>query len=84
MRQQLGKTAQTRFETAKEAVKQLVEQKLLGAPSHEIGLVTFGTEETDNNLNDSDSKNFKNVVSARVPEKATLEFLRSIEEFQPA
>jgi hypothetical protein len=56
----------SRIETAKEAVKMLLEQKLLHNPKHDFGLVLFGTEDTNNALNDTmGSDEYRNVNTMR-------------------
>ena len=58
----------------------LLEQKLLNNPKHDIGLVLFGTAETDNRLNQElDQNQYKNVQNLRYLGPVDLEFFRSVQ-----
>ena len=66
----------TRFQLAIESIRMLLEQKLLYAPSHEFGLVMFGTEETSNALNDKLGGEYEHVTIARALSKIDLDLVR--------
>ena len=60
----MGEGSPTRIESAVKAVKMLVQQKLLFKPKDEIGLVLFGTDDTENDLHDENG-GYEHVVAAR-------------------
>ena len=56
---------------------------MLYAPTHDFGMVLFGTAETSNALHDLNEGHCKNVQTVRTLEKINLEFFRALETFIP-
>lgn len=56
---------------------------MLYAPTHDFGMVLFGTGETSNALDDRNKGHCANVQTVRTLEKINLEFFRDIETFAP-
>ena len=50
---------------------------------HEVGLVLFGTDETNNELN-SKQGDYLNVTTFRRMEEPKLDFLRDVEKIKPS
>jgi ATP-dependent DNA helicase 2 subunit 2 len=71
----------SRISSALKAVSMLVQQKLLYKPKDEIGLVLFGTDETDNALHD-ELGGYENVSVSRDLDVTTLGFLTSLDGIQ--
>ena len=47
-----GSKKETRLKVAIDALRMLIEQKLLNNPKHEVSLVLFGTPETSNRMHE--------------------------------
>lgn len=52
------------------------------APTHDVGMVLFGTQETSNHLHDRNEGHCSNVKTVRTLSKIDLEFFRAIETFK--
>ena len=57
---------------------------MLYAPTHDFGMVLFGTADTSNALDDRNAGHCANVKTVRTLTKIDLEFFRDIETFAPA
>ena len=56
---------------------------MLYAPTHDFGMVLFGTAETSNALDDRNAGHCANVSVTRTLEKIDLTFFRDIETYAP-
>eukprot|EP01112_Ceratiomyxa_fruticulosa_P013430 TRINITY_DN3779_c0_g1_i1.p1 TRINITY_DN3779_c0_g1~~TRINITY_DN3779_c0_g1_i1.p1 ORF type:complete len:745 (+),score=163.09 TRINITY_DN3779_c0_g1_i1:333-2567(+) len=70
----------TPLEGAIKAVTLLVQQKILYSPKDEIGLITFGTQDTNNPLMD---QGYQHVTCVRDIVQPDVNLLRKIEEISP-
>jgi len=57
----LASGTQTRMQAGAEATKLLIQQKLLFAKSHELGIVVMGSDETENDLSE-DTGGYENIT----------------------
>ena len=57
--------------------------QILFGKGHEVGLVLFGTDETNNELN-SKQGDYLNVTTFRRMEEPKLDFLRDVEKIKPS
>ena len=73
-----------RIKVAKDAIRMLLEQKLLHNAKHDVGLVLFGTEGTDNRLQDvfKEDDQYTNVTTARELQNVDLDFFRFVQNIQ--
>eukprot|EP00742_Colponemidia_sp_Colp-10_P004962 GILJ01005302.1.p1 GENE.GILJ01005302.1~~GILJ01005302.1.p1 ORF type:complete len:723 (-),score=144.13 GILJ01005302.1:98-2182(-) len=69
----------SRLEVAIESVKLLIQQKMLLAPRDEVGLVLFGTEESENELHAADG-GYEHVTTAREINVSDLDFLKFMDD----
>eukprot|EP01137_Pigoraptor_chileana_P000123 Opistho-2@35758 len=69
------------LENTVKMVSQLVSKKMFQSPKDEIGLVLFGTKETNNNL--ADESSYRNVCVVHPVRTASTELLRSVTEIAP-
>lgn len=74
----------SRFINALDSIKMLLEQKLLYSPGHDLGMVCYGTKDTQNYINDQQAEKARGVTTERTLEKVDLEFFRQIEKLEPA
>lgn len=80
MTKTMGKSGPTYLEAAIKAINLLVQQKMLFGKHDEIGLVLFGTQETNNQLSADGYENISVVHSITTPD---LDLLRLIEKIEP-
>ena len=73
-----------RIKVAKDAIRMLLEQTLLHNAKHDVGLVLFGTEGTDNRLQDvfKEDDQYTNVTTARELQNVDLDFFRFVQNIQ--
>lgn len=57
---------------AKDSIRIMLEQKLLNDPNHEVGLILFGSSETNND------SGLDNINVLREIQKVDLDFFRSV------
>ena len=56
---------------------------MLYSPSHDFGMVLFGSDETSNALAEKYPGEYKNVTTCRSLAKIELEFFQQLEELTP-
>lgn len=78
-----GQEPRSRFENALDSIKMLLEQKLLYSPTHDVGMVCYGTKDTQNYINDKNHDKAQGVTTERSLSKVDLEFFRSVEKLLP-
>lgn len=76
-----GQSGKTRFQLGIESIRMLLEQKLLYSPSHDFGMVLFGTSDSSNALNDKYAGEYENVSTVRTLTKIDLDLVRRLESF---
>ncbi|POM77727.1 Hypothetical protein PHPALM_4842, partial [Phytophthora palmivora] len=75
----------TRFAAAVAAVENVVQQKLFFKPKDEVGIVAYGSEETDNQLNEEQGDdNYRNVKVVNSIDSPTLHMVKRLRELQPS
>mmetsp|Transcript_64034 Transcript_64034/g.73486 ORF Transcript_64034/g.73486 Transcript_64034/m.73486 type:complete len:94 (-) Transcript_64034:1007-1288(-) len=75
-------TEGTRLDVGIEAIKLMLQHKILYTKTHEIGLVLCGTEETENQVNEDQGEGYENVTTARYIEKPDLEFFKYVVSYR--
>ena len=86
MNQTLGSSgSESRLKVALEAVRMLLEQKLLNNPKHEVALVLSGTPNTNNRMHENygDAHHFSNISVVRSPQPVDLNLFRQVQGVQP-
>jgi len=68
-----------------ESVKMLIEQQLLyGAKQTIMSIVTFGSDSTDNPLNEKHGGGYDNIHSFHPFEKVGIDLLRDVDSIEPS
>lgn len=73
----MGKDGRTFFERAKECVTKMITRKIFARPNDEFGIVLFGSDETDNDLNKS-QLGYENITEMGYMEMPSWEMLEKI------
>ncbi|ETV77423.1 hypothetical protein H257_08842 [Aphanomyces astaci] len=68
----------SRFEAAKSAIQGIVNQKLLFRKNDEVGIVMYGTEGTDNQLNADDDNSYKHVTVVSSVAPVTIDLAKQV------
>uniref|UniRef100_K3X675 VWFA domain-containing protein n=1 Tax=Globisporangium ultimum (strain ATCC 200006 / CBS 805.95 / DAOM BR144) TaxID=431595 RepID=K3X675_GLOUD len=82
-----SKELNTRFDAAVAAVESFIQQKLFFKPKDEVGIVAYGSEETDNQLNeeqDEDEDGYRNVSILWSIDTPTLHMCERLRKLKPA
>ncbi|RHY23346.1 hypothetical protein DYB32_009227 [Aphanomyces invadans] len=74
----------SRFDAAKKAIQGIVNQKLLFRKNDEVGIVMYGTEGTDNQLNSDDGNNYKNVTVLSSITPVSLDLAKQLQAMEAA
>ncbi|ETO68595.1 hypothetical protein F444_14597 [Phytophthora nicotianae P1976] len=75
----------TRFAAAMAAVENVVQQKLFFKPKDEVGIVAYGSEDTDNQLNEEQGEEeYKNVQVVNSIDSPTLHMIKRLRELKPS
>lgn len=79
-----GDSKEERIKVAKDAIRMLLEQKLLHNPKHDVSLVLFGTPDTNNRMHElyGDSTHYGNISVVRTPGQVDLDFFRQVQGIQ--
>ncbi|KAG6970164.1 hypothetical protein JG688_00004992 [Phytophthora aleatoria] len=85
-RQDAGDELQhTRFAAAVAAVENAIQQKLFFKPKDEVGIVAYGSEETDNQLNEEQGEDeYGNVQVVNSIDSPTLHMIKRLRELKPS
>ncbi|KAE9031309.1 hypothetical protein PR003_g10337 [Phytophthora rubi] len=85
-RQDAGDELQhTRFAAAIAAVEGVVQQKLFFKPKDEVGIVAYGSEDTDNQLNEEQGESeYRNVQVVNSIDSPTLHMIKRLRELKPS
>eukprot|EP00918_Siedleckia_nematoides_P060365 GHVU01131777.1.p1 GENE.GHVU01131777.1~~GHVU01131777.1.p1 ORF type:complete len:702 (+),score=140.92 GHVU01131777.1:247-2352(+) len=67
----------TMFERVKKYITTMVQQKMIVSPSHEVGLVCFGTKNT-HNIVDNEEEGFKHITTSRAIAPLDVTFAKFI------
>ena len=81
MAQPLDSTGEPKLEIAKEATKLLLQQKLLLAKSHEVGIVMMGSEITDNDLAE-ECGGYEHIAVIKELEKADVNSMLMVNQIE--
>jgi hypothetical protein len=73
-----GKPGSTRLNAAIDSIKMLIEQKLLYSKGTEIGIVLFGSEKTNNPINDNQG-GYENVNTIMYMGEPSTDLLKSLD-----
>lgn len=75
-----GKVGETRLKVAIDALRMLIEQKLLNNAKHEVSIVLFGTADTNNRMHEESgsSGHFSNISVVRSPCPVDLDLFRQV------
>ncbi|RHY06428.1 hypothetical protein DYB36_010422, partial [Aphanomyces astaci] len=68
----------SRFEAAKSAIQGIVNQKLLFRKNDEVGIIMYGTEGTDNQLNADDDNSYKHVTVVSSAAPVTIDLAKQV------
>ncbi|KAL5493773.1 hypothetical protein EMCRGX_G014997 [Ephydatia muelleri] len=68
----------THLEMAVKIINQIVQQKMFAGAKDYVGLVLFGTADTENELNTSSGKGYENITVAWNLDQPSLDFLRFV------
>lgn len=73
-----GGSQEQRIKVAKDAIRMLLEQKLLHNPKHDVALVLFGTPDTHNRMHEQygDGTHYSNISVVRSLCQVDLDFFR--------
>jgi len=71
-------TGATRLDAAIDSIKMLIEQKLLYAKGTEIGIVLFGSEATNNSINDKQG-GYENVNTIMYMDEPSIDVLKVLD-----
>ncbi|KAF4321686.1 hypothetical protein BBO99_00001141 [Phytophthora kernoviae] len=75
----------TRFAAAVSAVENVVQQKLFFKPKDEVGIVAYGSEETDNQLNEEQGEDeYRNVQVVNSIDTVTLQMCEKLRALKPS
>ncbi|CAI5743114.1 unnamed protein product [Hyaloperonospora brassicae] len=75
----------TRFAAAVAAVENVVQQKLFFRPKDEVGIVVYGSEDTDNQLNEEQGDDeYRNVQVVNSIDSPTLHMVKRLRELKPS
>ncbi|CAH0475370.1 unnamed protein product [Peronospora belbahrii] len=75
----------TRFGAAIAAVENVVQQKLFFKPKDEVGIVIYGSEDTDNQLNEEQGEGqYENVQVVNSIDFPTLDMIKRVRELIPS
>ncbi|KAH7474886.1 X-ray repair cross-complementing protein 5 [Phytophthora ramorum] len=75
----------TRFAAALAAVESVVQQKLFFKPKDEVGIIAYGSEDTDNQLNEEQgSDEYRNVQVVNSIDAPTLHMVKRLRELKPS
>ncbi|UIZ23161.1 hypothetical protein KXD40_004043 [Peronospora effusa] len=75
----------TRFAAAVAAVENVIQQKLFFQPKDEVGIVVYGSEDTDNQLNEEqDEEQYRNVKVVNSIDTPTLQMVKRLRELKPS
>ncbi|RHY26300.1 hypothetical protein DYB32_007757 [Aphanomyces invadans] len=74
----------SRFDAAKKAIQGIVNQLLLFRKNDEVGIVMYGTEGTDNQLNSDDGNNYKNVTVLSSIAPVTFDLAKQLQAMEAA
>ncbi|KAF4028831.1 Ku C terminal domain like [Phytophthora infestans] len=75
----------TRFAAALAAVENVVQQKLFFKPKDEVGIVAYGSEDTDNQLNEEQGQGeYRNVQVVNSIDSPTLHMIKRLRELKPS
>uniref|UniRef100_A0AAV1UEM2 VWFA domain-containing protein n=1 Tax=Peronospora matthiolae TaxID=2874970 RepID=A0AAV1UEM2_9STRA len=75
----------TRFAAAVVAVENILQQKLFFRPKDEVGVVVYGSEETDNQLNEEQGEDeYRNVQVVNSIDCPTLHMVKRLRELKPS
>ena len=73
--------SQSRLDLGIDSIKLLIQQKLLFSKNHALGIVLFGTEETENDLN-AQMGGYENITVASALEVPSLNLVRFMDQIQ--
>lgn len=73
-----------RIKVARDAIRMLLEQKLLHNPKHDVSLVLFGTPDTNNRMHEmyGDANHYSNISVVRTLQNVDLDFFRQVQGIQ--
>ncbi|TDH67454.1 hypothetical protein CCR75_005968 [Bremia lactucae] len=75
----------TRFAAALAAVENVIQQKLFFKPKDEVGIVAYGSEETENQLNEEQGEDeYRNVEVVNSIDSPTLHMIKRLRELKPS
>ncbi|EGZ16264.1 hypothetical protein PHYSODRAFT_316299 [Phytophthora sojae] len=75
----------TRFAASIAAVEGVVQQKLFFKPKDEVGIVAYGSEDTDNQLNEEQGESeYRNVQVVNSIDSPTLHMIKRLRELKPS
>ncbi|KAL3661336.1 hypothetical protein V7S43_013541 [Phytophthora oleae] len=73
----------TRFAAAVTAVENVIQQKLFFKPKDEVGIVAYGSEETDNQLNEEQGE-YCNVQVVNSIDAPTIHMIKRLRDLKPS